>query len=1017
MSADPTDLSASLTELGPVLNQLHALQQSDATRESNRRIAAELSESLEKRRQELENGARHVVFIGRVATGKSAVISALAGLVLGQAPRDAEALAHQAVLPVGGGSTTTCEIWIRASRPTDPGRQGLIVTPLSDEDLRRTFAQVAEEELLSRRSENVDGADDRLDTSANEIRAAILNLVGYAETVEVGRDGNLKRSRRVRPLDAVTPLYSTVETLTDHLLSRARLSERRRTTWWVQEGPDGLGELRALISRINQGLEPAAGLPERMELILPDPALAVEAVAVEHTLSPIIVDTRGLAGRVEARQDLVTWLRDPTALIVLCSTFEDAPNSETREILAMMARDAGLREARERLLVLLLDRGSASMVLGANGSREVGQVIRMDQCWRQLSGAGLTAGLEEDRLLAFDALRDPPAPIRAALVAQIEAGLLRELTALETLLADARLFIDAAPELADALGQDIDRRMASVIHHHALDGAPMSDPIHGLTRALEGCPYALRIKATLRWRGEFKNLHLFNAVETEARAAATAWLDPLSQALLSLIDGLGQEPTMQPAAHLLRERRRQVREGVQRVVDDYGRAVRDEVRALTVGAGVWTIAEAQWSRGPGYRGRVVDDFQRWGRLQPFGAHLSTTAATHIPLLAEIIRPAEAPTLVLTVENLRAVSRLRWELQGINLLIGANGSGKSTALAALRLLNLTYERGISYAVSVAFGGASNLRSWSSSDEHPVLIALERGNSRWELALRPRDGGSGVDCEEQLSYLGAPVFTVDSLGRFMYRGVQRELTGPDCGLRALVAQGVSDLAITQIGGLARHVAAFRVPDVHALKERGSNVQEDRALDSRGVNALTVLRRWQQERALRARYEFVLDGLNLAFPGLVEDIEFRQLDNTLGANLIHPGVEAPSPLAHEADGVVQLLINLVAVASAEPGGVVGLDQPEDHLHPYAIRAFLWHADRWAFEHRLTVILVTHSLVLLNEMGPRPERVFVMKRRPDTDTVPARLTDLYNEDWLQGYALGDLYADDNLGSNAEGG
>jgi predicted ATPase len=106
-----------------------------------------------------------------------------------------------------------------------------------------------------------------------------------------------------------------------------------------------------------------------------------------------------------------------------------------------------------------------------------------------------------------------------------------------------------------------------------------------------------------------------------------------------------------------------------------------------------------------------------------------------------------------------------------------------------------------------------------------------------------------------------------------------------------------------------------------------------------------------------------------------------------------------------------------------VVAIDEPENSLHPYALRAFLRRTSRWARQHKLTVLLATHSTVLLDELTP--EQVYVMKGTP----VPTRLDQLCNSDWLKtfqfklennqyhlsDFKLGDLYEHGELGSNED--
>jgi predicted ATPase len=110
--------------------------------------------------------------------------------------------------------------------------------------------------------------------------------------------------------------------------------------------------------------------------------------------------------------------------------------------------------------------------------------------------------------------------------------------------------------------------------------------------------------------------------------------------------------------------------------------------------------------------------------------------------------------------------------------------------------------------------------------------------------------------------------------------------------------------------------------------------------------------------------------------------------------------------------MLILLCDLAAADEDSLVAIDEPENSLHPFAIREFLRRANAWAQQRRLTVLLATHSPVLLDEMTGRPEQVFVL--HPNRDG-PTRIDEAHNPRWLANFRIGELYADGELGSNDE--
>jgi len=111
--------------------------------------------------------------------------------------------------------------------------------------------------------------------------------------------------------------------------------------------------------------------------------------------------------------------------------------------------------------------------------------------------------------------------------------------------------------------------------------------------------------------------------------------------------------------------------------------------------------------------------------------------------------------------------------------------------------------------------------------------------------------------------------------------------------------------------------------------------------------------------------------------------------------------------------MLILLCDVAHTNAGGVVAIDEPENGLHPFALRVFLRKTRQWAAKHHVTVLLATHSTVLLDEFNATPGAVFVMATRDQHDVRPVPLDQLRDADWLDGFNLGELYAQGEIGSN----
>jgi predicted ATPase len=157
----------------------------------------------------------------------------------------------------------------------------------------------------------------------------------------------------------------------------------------------------------------------------------------------------------------------------------------------------------------------------------------------------------------------------------------------------------------------------------------------------------------------------------------------------------------------------------------------------------------------------------------------------------------------------------------------------------------------------------------------------------------------------------------------------------------------------------------------------------------------------------------GLRECFPDLFDDLDFAVAGQTVAAQFYGPQAGDPTPMHLAPNGLFTALLVLCAVASGTPGDIICIDEPENGLHPYAIQRLLALLRERAEADRLTILLATHSPTLLNEFNDQPDHVFIME--PWQETLPVRLDQHQNPEWLRNFALGDLYMNQTIGPQVQ--
>lgn len=978
-------------------------------------------ELIQKQYELTQQTNRQVVFVGEVGVGKSSALAVTTCLLLdGARPTTKPDLRKQSLLPTGAGRTTLCEVAIRAHQGEESADHfGLLLDPFSLKEMREIIRLWAEDEWNKRQSNAVISSDGDAPSNSQETVRALRAMAGYVERSETYREegSGAPKRRTINPLEQVVPSYESPETFEQHLLERINLDGRIQVEWWLPiEG--ARSDLKKLLESVNAGTCSTALLPKRMTLVLPQFTGELGEIASQTQF----VDSRGLdAGvRLSARADLQRFIEDPLAIYVLCTPFKSAPGDAVRELLKEVNGDARWASARERMVLALLDQGDAEQVNGAEGDRELGLEIKLDECLADLRQAAIISSDGHMPMVALDILQDDPEKLRSSIRDAIN-GLNDSLeTALTNLMSDADRFLRNLQEGARReLLPRVNQQISEVLNEYFPKGSPMDDPMRGAFNAIQRTTYASVIYAACRRKGDFRNLNLYKAIESHAANAATAWITPPIRKVTNLLNALENDAQYIAVKEDIRLNKLRFEESKLVFVQQYSTAVIDEIAPLLQkDRQLWADCCANWGMANGFKGQVQDILKKWSERQIFKSHLEVQDKTAgIPFWAVLSAPQSAPRFTLHVKNLRA---LRWAVfspEPVSLLVGANGAGKSTLLHSLKLLRLAYERGLAEAIRLVLGGAYALKNWSAATDEYLELGLSLGEAEWMLSLPVSNAGGDFQYQERLTYQGRTVFARDSITGLQYNGTTVYASNEFTALRVLVDRGEIHPAIQQVSDLLSRISMFEEPDLYNLRQQGSPAFDDGQLDSRGKNVLSILRKWQQDNQSRHRFDFVIQGMQAAFPS-VSQIDFVGVANTLSARVYHHSVEQPAPLDHEANGLLQMLVLLANVAQSDPGGVVAIDEPENGLHPYAIRMFLRSCQQWALTHHVTLVLATHSLVLLDEFTATPEAVFVMKTLDGEENiaVPNALDQLCNRDWLEGFKLGDLYEQGEIGSNEDG-
>lgn len=367
-----------------------------------------------------------------------------------------------------------------------------------------------------------------------------------------------------------------------------------------------------------------------------------------------------------------------------------------------------------------------------------------------------------------------------------------------------------------------------------------------------------------------------------------------------------------------------------------------------------------------------------------------------------------PNWTLRIQNFRSLRSIEWSPQGVCLVAGPNGSGKTTLLQALRFLRTVYQRGFQKALDSE--GGLRWRTRHTPESEAIVFELQLGDLVWRVETFYEGGGFIHHHGEKLTRETETVFEAKARSSQWIVGTETHTQDPSdrrCFLKILWDRDREAVDwLRPLNDFLNALISYKVFRPHEVVRPPDSTSDPYLIPPLGQNIWSTLHQWKlSPRRFQDQFQWVLQQASRAFPELIVDLEFDALPTPI-PRLYPPDTENADdwiPIGLAADGLICGLLLLTAVAGAKEGSVLAFDEMENHLHPHAIRAILQAMREKAEERNLTIILTTHSPVVMNTFKGREDNFYILGS--NHQTLPQPLNAAYDSEWLAHFSLGDLY------------
>jgi predicted ATPase len=352
---------------------------------------------------------------------------------------------------------------------------------------------------------------------------------------------------------------------------------------------------------------------------------------------------------------------------------------------------------------------------------------------------------------------------------------------------------------------------------------------------------------------------------------------------------------------------------------------------------------------------------------------------------------------ITLKGFKSIRALeKFKLGPLNILIGANGSGKSNFVSFFTLIREMVEGRLQHYVNKT-GGADIQLFLGPKETKKIEATLTFGLNGYGFVLEPTADNRLIFADERIYYKSDNSYTKD---------VNKSIaTGhSESKLKEEAKGGFNNVICKHVYSAVASWTVYHfhdTSDTAAMRREGS-VRDNERLRESGDNLAAYLYRLRDED--KATYSLIEDTIRLVAPffkGFKLRTKKKKDDELIELEWVQKNSDHPFHASQLSDGTLRFIALTTALLQPDPPATILIDEPELGLHPYALNT-LASLIRQARQ-RTQLIVSTQSAGLLNAFEPKD---VVVIDRAEGESRFRRLTEEELTAWLdEEYSLGELW------------
>ena len=357
-----------------------------------------------------------------------------------------------------------------------------------------------------------------------------------------------------------------------------------------------------------------------------------------------------------------------------------------------------------------------------------------------------------------------------------------------------------------------------------------------------------------------------------------------------------------------------------------------------------------------------------------------------------------------VEGFKLIQKMELQLEAVNVLIGANGAGKSNFISLFKMLNVMALEHLQYFIGQA-GGADAILHFGAKNTPLMKVTLDFVDSKnfthcYYICLEYAAPDTLIFAEERLSFQKSPTYEKKEI--LLGAGhKESKLSEKFEDLENPLKKVMHILALCQ-------VFQFHDTSETARIRRAGNINDNIFLRNDAGNLAAFLYMLKESEV--DYYKKIVSTIRLAAPHF-HDFELypdKINPNTILLDWRQKNSDYLFGPHQISDGLLRMMALTTLLYQPEDSlpKLIIIDEPELGLHPYAINLLVGMIRKVST--RCQVILATQSESLVNQF--EPEDIIVVERENGASNFKRQNKEELKE-WLKEYTLSELWEKNVLG------